>query len=238
MAEKQPNSSQKFSNLKADQEECSLDLETIPDTKQPKSFCFIFCWFFSLFFLGFVSSQVFVFVENQPISKFYQEPRSSYENIYSNKKTLIDYASLTNGGRIIKEKSFPSKNLNKIEELISENNSPGHCWAFQGESGKAVIKLYSPIYPQSFTMVHINSLNYTTAPQRFNVYRLSENEKTILGSYNFDMTIKSEFRNPVQVFECKYGCNIQTDTIVLEILKNYGSFYTCVYQFKVHGVPL
>ena len=91
-------------------------------------------------------------------------------------------------------------------------------------------------------------IDYSNAPKTFRIY--AENEEAeefhLLGTYEFDMSIKGEYRNPVQNFRCKHqtqyliiSCMIPTQKIVLEILSNYGDpEATCVYQLMVHSTWL
>lgn len=230
-----PNTIKRSFNLKDEQMGCLIDLEAIND-KDYKLFNIFKYWLVYFFLLGFLCSQLNFFSNYKFDLETREEVLASEYVVNIEEKNLIDYASSSNGGTVVESLSTGyNKKVNSANEVISDNNAPGKCWGFEGK-GTAGIKLYTRIYPQAFTLVHLNSINYSTAPKIFNVYNLTPNEKILIGSYEFDFTIRSESRKDYQEFKCMYSCDRPVQVILLEVLSNHGDPLTCVYQLKVHGV--
>lgn len=229
-----------FSSIKEEDVSCVIDLENNCSGRNKKQLKGFSCCLIILFLLGFLCSQIVIFLDYSPGA---EEVRESLQPSYcvntKEKYELIDYAAVNNGGKVLRpQKGTLKPGKNSVEELISDNNAPGKCWGFEGNSATATIELFAAIFPQSFTIKHINSLDYSLAPKHFTVYSLQNNEKTLLGRYFFDAKIHEEKRTTEQLFPCKNNCDSLTRTIQLEINENYGNANTCVYQFKVHGHPL
>ena len=225
----------KFSQIEEEQSQCELDITQFQE-KRSKKLCLCTYWFLCFFIFGFVTSQAMKYLSFSPLLEIPMRRNFSYNSAYIEPNELIDFASSANGGKIIPLLSNSSSlQTNLIENVISENNEPGYCWGFKGKSAQVGIGLAESIRPKSFGMVYLNSLNYSTAPKEFIVFGLRENqEKVILGRYEADIYIKGETRKVDQNFECK-NCQEKFSVILLEITENYGSQFTCVYQFKVHG---
>ena len=229
-----------FSNLKEEENSCIVDLENSYQTS-PRlrlrvfSTCFIF-----LFFLGILSSQILSFVNLSSLpTKQVETLIPYYYTLTAESSELLDYASSNNGGKILKSLSTASKsNPNSLTELISDSNSPDKCWNFEGSQGHIAIKLFQPISPQYFTLKHPNTLNYASAPRTFQVFSLSESVKIFHGAYELDLSILHEARHSQTTYKCLHNCSLPIEVILLEVTSNYGSPTTCVYQFKVHGVPI
>lgn len=195
---------------------------------------------FSIFLTGFLLAQVSVFfVKNQKNEDFL----SHFEDeLWVD--TYIDYALGLNGAKIIDEYSqseymgwFSVLSNNKRNAVLSQNNEPGNCWAFDGSYGYIGIHLAARILPRNFTIYHINALQYSTAPKKFNVYSLdNRDECVLLGKYEFEFKIKGVKRKNWGMFQCLYQCDEYVERVVLEVVDNYGATGTCVYQFRVHGV--
>lgn len=83
---------------------------------------------------------------------------------------FIDFAATENGGKVVGAETSPPYHgslmvaliqesilrINTPEEMLSSENAPEHCWAFQGSKGFATIQLGAQIYPKGFTLVHVN----------------------------------------------------------------------------------
>ncbi|XP_025112557.1 sun domain-containing protein 1-like isoform X2 [Pomacea canaliculata] len=177
---------------------------------------------------------------------------------YSSDRTgLPDYALESGGGSVISTRC--SETYYKKTALVSifgiplwyTSNSPrtviqpdvhaGQCWAFKGESGYLVIQLAVPIRPTAFSLEHIpKSLSTTgkidSAPRDFEVYGLESETATKginLGNFSYSTVGK-----PIQHFEVQIQNPGVFRFIELRILNNHGNKeYTCVYRFRVHGVP-
>ena len=231
---------QHFSNIKEDENSCIVDLE-ISERKKPRKRLRVFSIFFiSVFFLGFLFSQTVAFVTlSTPPTKLSETLTPHYSTLYSQNSDFLDYASSDNGGKVFKFLSTSQHaDSNSINHLISDNNSPGKCWNFEGSQATAAIKLFRTVSLQGFTLKHINSVDYSSAPRSFRVYSLNESVKTFHGAYELDLTVDHETRHSQGVYQCTHNCRAATDMVLLEITSNYGSDNTCVYQFKVHGVPV
>lgn len=195
---------------------------------------------FTVFLTGILLMQVAVFmVKNQGNEGL---SRQIQEELWID--TFIDYALASNGAEVIEEYSlaeymgwFSVMSNNKRNAVLSLNNEPGNCWAFDGSYGYIGIKLAARILPRNFTIFHLNSLQYFTAPKILNVYSLDyRNECVRLARYEFDLRIQGVRRKNWGVFECQDFCDYYVQHVLLEVEDNYGAAGTCVYQFKVHGV--
>jgi hypothetical protein len=158
----------------------------------------------SVFVLGFLVSQIVSFLSHSPSEGYIPEslPPLNITKILKEVDHLIDYASSENGGSIIKENSMPeylgwfsSFSSNRRESVIDNNNSPGHCWPFEGRYGFVSLKLSAKIYPELFTLVHLNTVNYSNAPKYFNIFSLDSSEECfLLGTFHFEFEISAENR--------------------------------------------
>ena len=228
-----------YSDLKNQWEENAFDKE---DEVQK-----LVCTAILVFLLGFLLSQISIYLYKHPSAQTEIETlKPKTQTIYQwNVEEFIDYASDTNGGVILSEYSTPEYlgwfyifSQNRQEALISNNNEPGNCWPFNGTYGYIGIQLGQSIYPKHFSIFHINSLSYSSAPKNIKVYSLDHPSETVLlASYFFDLTIKGEKRQNSGFFECEFECEKPLSRVLLEVNDNYGGNGTCVYQFKVHGIP-
>jgi len=94
--------------------------------------------------------------------------------------------------------------FNRLDYLISSDNSKAYCWAFEGESGYATVHLPRAISPSQFSLVHINSLQAFNAPRDFSLYSTGLDACWLLGSYQFRFAPDQERRETVQFFPCRY----------------------------------
>lgn len=180
--------------------------------------------------------------------------------IYDADKTgRVDYALESAGGQIISIRCTQRYNVNTRAfkllgfTLFYESGDPrtviqGHtlqpgvCWAFQDFPGYLLIKLRSLIKVTGFTMEHaqrsiLPNNEMRSAPKKFNVWGLKEEndmEPILFGEYEF-----SENDDSLQYFPIQNENIIDLyEYIELRIHSNHGQLeYTCLYRFRVHGIP-
>lgn len=125
--------------------------------------------------------------------------------------------------------------------VIQPGIQPGLCWAFVGSRGNLVFELSQNITVTGFTMEHIPSSistsgNIDSAPYVFHVLGLtSENDEnsTFLGRFTYEDNGVS-----LQRYDAKH-VNRSFKMVELVIESNHGSSkYTCLYRFRVHGIPM
>jgi Sad1 / UNC-like C-terminal len=206
----------------------------------------ILFFFIVIFLLGWISSQLIMFV-------FKTEPETEIKELeiieptYTTKIEVgyenIDYAALKNGGSIDKESSSPEYHgifsfisSNRLESLLSDNNAPENCWPIMGNYGHAGIRLGKEIYPTGFTIV-LSKKPTDTSPRLVSVYSLDTDSCYLLAETEIVISPKATEINSSVFFECKLQCGNPTQLILVEINDNYGNENTCMYQFKVHGLP-
>lgn len=177
--------------------------------------------------------------------------------------SLVDFASAMNGGVAVPAASSPSFHghllvlltqeslggFNQLALVIDPDNSSGKCWAFEGREGYATIRLGKAVFPTRFALVHANVscmqlLHYHTAPRDFSVYNVRGDLKSLLGAYRFELERTDFTRDTTQLFPCQHqyflrSCDEPLHTVMLKVENNHGDAnVTCVYQFRVHGLPL
>ncbi|XP_034189562.2 uncharacterized protein LOC117608476 [Osmia lignaria lignaria] len=181
--------------------------------------------------------------------------------VYDADKTgRVDYALESAGGQIISTRCTQKYDIKtRVFKLLAltlhhENNDPrtviqgnpiqpGICWAFQGFPGYLLIKLRSAIFVTGFTFEHaaktiLPNGEMRSAPKKFNVWGFEdENDPApvMFGDYEFAASDDSLQYFPVQnaTIERPY------EYVELRIQSNHGQLeYTCLYRFRVHGVPV
>ncbi|KAM5273639.1 SUN domain-containing protein 3 [Ctenodactylus gundi] len=125
--------------------------------------------------------------------------------------------------------------------ILQPDVHPGKCWAFPGSQGHVLIKLARKILPTAVTIEHISekvspSGNTSSAPKEFSVYgvmKKCEGEEVFLGQFIYNRT-----GSTVQTFDLEHEASEPLLCVKLKVLSNWGHLhYTCVYRFRVHGVP-
>ncbi|XP_027041028.1 SUN domain-containing protein 2-like [Pocillopora damicornis] len=127
--------------------------------------------------------------------------------------------------------------------IIQPGSTPGECWAFHGSSGFVVIKLSRLIKPTSFTLEHMATTlsqfedhSIPSAPKEFSVWGWADargSEKVLLGEYLY-----SDRGHALQNFPVQATTVPEFRYIELKVLSNYGNpAFTCLYRFRVHGLP-
>uniref|UniRef100_A0A8D2CX52 SUN domain-containing protein 3 n=1 Tax=Sciurus vulgaris TaxID=55149 RepID=A0A8D2CX52_SCIVU len=170
---------------------------------------------------------------------------------------MADYALKSAGASIIEAGTSESYKNNKAklywhgigflnyemppDIILQPDVHPGKCWAFPGSQGHILIKLARKIIPTAVTMEHISekvspSGNISSAPKEFSVYGIAkkcEGEEVFLGRFIYNKT-----ETTVQTFELQHEVSEPLLCVNLKILSNWGHpKYTCLYRFRVHGVP-
>ncbi|KAK7507227.1 hypothetical protein BaRGS_00001162 [Batillaria attramentaria] len=130
---------------------------------------------------------------------------------------------------------------NSPRTVVQPEVHPGQCWAFKGTSGYIVIQLAVPIRPTAFSLEHIpKSLSMTgsidSAPRDFIVFGLESEKDTVgvnLGNYTYQTVGR-----PIQHFDVQISNPGVFNFVELRVMNNHGNKeYTCLYRFRVHGVP-
>ena len=159
---------------------------------------------------------------------------------------LINYAADFNGAVIVKAEPLPASfteilfnsKENSPEKVLSSNNFKGNCWGFQGNNGEITIKTAKSIYPQHFTIIHTNSVNFDSAPRKICVYRVFQAKEALLSCFDFFIPKGLSKADFIKTFECETNCFEKTSEFKFKILSNHGSDFTCVYQILIHGEPI
>lgn len=176
--------------------------------------------------------------------------------VYDADKTgLADYALESSGGIVLSTRCTETKTANAQfsifgiplwhtsrgpRAVIQPGVHPGECWPFPGSNGYLVIQLSERIFVTGVTLEHIpRSLapngTIDSAPKDFSVWALrseTDLEPALLGKFRFEVDGPS-----LQYFET----NKLPDpylVVELKIHSNHGKLeYTCLYRFRVHGIP-
>nr|XP_022315517.1 SUN domain-containing protein 2-like isoform X2 [Crassostrea virginica]XP_022315519.1 SUN domain-containing protein 2-like isoform X2 [Crassostrea virginica]XP_022315520.1 SUN domain-containing protein 2-like isoform X2 [Crassostrea virginica] len=179
------------------------------------------------------------------------------EKFSADKIAMPDFALESAGGSIISTKCSETfhKNTarlsilgiplwyvsNSPRSVIQPEMQPGSCWAFQGSKGHLVIELSANITPTAFTMEHIPKSiapdgKIDSAPKNFIVLGLSNEYDTVgsnLGNFTY-----LDSGPPLQTFSVMKPKVGVYKFIQLSVLSNHGNpLYTCIYRFRVHGIP-
>lgn len=214
---------------------CTSNLKKLskPSTSSPFGLCSNL--FFFLFTFGFLTCQlVFYYRDSSKLPGISDQNRRYIEKV--EESSFIDFASASAGGKIIKDKSSKGLKQNPIDLLINDNNEQGQCWGFDGHVGWAYIELSQTVFIKSIEIVHLNSLDYSSAPKNFYLLGIQANgdAKELLAD-SLDMTIKSESRKSNFLFNV--AGLVPFSSILINVTSNHGGRQTCVYQLKVYGKP-
>ena len=205
----------------------------------------IFCFFVVVFLLGWLCSQLIMFAfkssAGDPQEIEILEPYffTTVENTFE----YIDYAASKNGGKILKELSTPELHgilapitPNNLDSLLLDDNSAEICWPIMGKHGHAAIQLSAEIYPVGFSIVFPKKFK-DTMPKDVRVYSLDSDSSYELARCKVEANPQDIRITTELFFPCQTNCMLPTQIILVEINDNYGGEYTCLYQFKVHGLP-
>ncbi|CAL1578444.1 unnamed protein product [Knipowitschia caucasica] len=115
--------------------------------------------------------------------------------------------------------------------------TPGQCWGMEGSSMQLFIAMATHVHISHVTIGHITAEQSLTgkissAPKEFSVYGLKqcEGEETLLGMFEFQ-----DNGDTFQTFEVHEHTDAVFKFVRLQVENNYGSNYTCLYNFRVHG---
>ncbi|XP_065338667.1 klaroid protein-like isoform X2 [Cloeon dipterum] len=179
----------------------------------------------------------------------------------ADKTNLPDYALESSGGMILTTRcteSYDERNAftyylgmdwlyqrvhkpNNPRSIIQPSVNPGDCYAFKGATGIILIELSKKIHLTAVTMEHIPKTislngNIDSAPKDFSIWGFKEDQDTDpiqLGSFTY-----VDNGQALQTFEIL----VEHDSyqkVELRIESNHGHLeYTCIYRFRVHGVPV
>ena len=204
----------------------------------------ILCFFSVIFLLGYLSSisLMFTLKDSSPQEVEVEIVDPSYITYIEGTAELIDYAASKNGGEILFNLSSPefhgtlsSVTQNNLNSLISDSNGPEECWPSLGTEGFATVRLAARIFPTGFSVVLPSSF-LTTIPKKLSVFSVDSSKSNLLGTIEVKISEKAE-KLPKSVFApCLSHCQEPTQVLRLEVEENYGDNFTCVYQFKAHGL--
>ncbi|VDD91966.1 unnamed protein product [Enterobius vermicularis] len=180
--------------------------------------------------------------------------KSALEIYDADKTGLHDFAVESAGGKIVLEKTsatYMPRMSGVFRLFFSPTKSPGiviqrklgfgpgECWAFEGGNGVITVKLSQPANVSAVSYEHLSAkLNpdgtISSAPKNFQIWgynNLEESTGRLLGEYKY-----SDLGPPLQFFKTQTSVlPTLAKYIEFRILSNYGSKYTCLYRFRVHG---
>lgn len=204
----------------------------------------ILCFFSVVFLLGYLSSisLMFSMKDSSPQEVEVEVVDPSYITYIESTSELIDYAAYKNGGQILFNLSSPefhgtfsAVTANNLNSLISDANGPEECWPSVGTEGFATVQLAARIFPTGFSVV-LPSVFLKTIPKRLRVFSVDSSKSHLLATVDVIISEKTE-KLPRSVFApCVMHCQEPTQVLRLEVEENYGDNFTCVYQFKAHGL--
>lgn len=192
---------------------------------------------------------------NPSKESIYKIVKDSIFSVVSESVEQPDYALYKTGGRPFYSKTKSEQTLsysswislifgntrsvykNDPKIALDASMSPGDCWSFAGSKANFTVKLSCPIIPTAFTIDHISrklSFHPESAPKSLKVYGLNEInfERYFLSVYEYDNSGQVS-----QTFQVSSSTSIQFKIIQLEINSNHGYHNTCLYRFRVHGIP-
>ncbi|XP_015838244.1 SUN domain-containing protein 3 isoform X2 [Tribolium castaneum] len=160
-----------------------------------------------------------------------------------------DFALESSGGKVLSVEAAPYSNPKSLfgfslcegdhgpSSMIQATTAPGQCWAFKGQTGKAVLQLIDYVLIDSVTLEHIPptispSGGIDSAPKDFKLWGLEKpnGAKLFLGEFRYTAeggTVQTFNVNNVSSFY-KY--------VEFEIVTNHGNKdFTCVYRIRLHG---
>ncbi|VBB27173.1 unnamed protein product, partial [Acanthocheilonema viteae] len=177
-------------------------------------------------------------------------------DMYDADKTgKVDYALESSGASVISTRcTEPYKENSRLESIFGiplwySSYSPraviqhrplaaGECWAFRGK-GYLTIRLSHPIYVTEVSYEHLHSTLHPdgvlkSAPKLFQVYSYKAvddlKSKSLIGQYEYDIKGRA-----LQTFRAQNELNTSVSIVELVVQSNWGSNYTCLYRFRVHG---
>ncbi|VDK78664.1 unnamed protein product [Litomosoides sigmodontis] len=186
------------------------------------------------------------------IKKMITDALDTYD---ADKTGKVDYALESSGASVISTRCTETyKENSRLESVFGiplwySSYSPraviqhrtlaaGECWAFRGK-GYLTIKLSHPIYITEVSYEHLHSTLHPdgvlkSAPKLFEVYSYKTfddlKSKSLVGQYEYDIKGRA-----LQTFHAQNELNTSVSVVELVVQSNWGSDYTCLYRFRVHG---
>ncbi|KAK0420349.1 hypothetical protein QR680_014625 [Steinernema hermaphroditum] len=180
-------------------------------------------------------------------------------DVYDADKTgMADYALESAGGSVLSTRcTVPYKETSRLESIYgiplwyssysprsviqrkSQGATAGECWAFTGNHGYLAVQLASRVNVTAVSYEHLPVSvspqgHIKSAPKEFLVWSYQTlddtNTRVLLGTFEYD-----SYGSAIQTFPIQNKDPRGTPIIELEVLSNYGSDYTCLYRFRVHG---
>ncbi|KAJ3452421.1 klaroid isoform a-related [Anaeramoeba flamelloides] len=175
-------------------------------------------------------------------------------------ETLVDYASINLGAKVVKEHSSatykeaqpitrPLQWINsklssypKHEAALDSSLRLGDCWPFSGSNGNLTVQLAHTVSIDSFAIDHSLETKYeknSSAPKNLRIFYYDLHDKDLQSPkliLNDEFDFDSGFSKKIYYQGKK---EIISRVIKLEILDNYGNQnWTCLYRFRVYGFPV
>ncbi|BES99709.1 Sad1 / UNC-like C-terminal [Nesidiocoris tenuis] len=175
--------------------------------------------------------------------------RKQLELYAADKTGMADFAMRKLGGCIVTvrdtrpygEKTFFGIGFvpgSDPHEMLNPSVEPGHCWAFHGSRGTAVIKLIAPVFVTHLTLEHILPLmapsgDISSAPKKFTLFGLDQPEAFMKHNFGqFEFKAEGPSLQTFSLVESQQS--YQYVEVVFE--SNHGNAqYTCVYRVRIHG---
>eukprot|EP01126_Amoeba_proteus_P044033 TRINITY_DN4872_c0_g1_i1.p1 TRINITY_DN4872_c0_g1~~TRINITY_DN4872_c0_g1_i1.p1 ORF type:complete len:390 (-),score=110.70 TRINITY_DN4872_c0_g1_i1:370-1539(-) len=133
--------------------------------------------------------------------------------------------------------------------MIMPSLDPGNCWAFPGRRANVTLKLYEEVEITHVSVDHVHKKvvgngdgdGRQSAPNEMKLYGWSLDKKenklkdqVLLLEFNYDLEGEQIQTFPVKSIEPdQQGKRYQF--VTFEILSNHGSYFTCIYRFRVHS---
>uniref|UniRef100_A0A914DYN0 SUN domain-containing protein n=1 Tax=Acrobeloides nanus TaxID=290746 RepID=A0A914DYN0_9BILA len=137
---------------------------------------------------------------------------------------------------------YTNVNPRSVIQRKSQGINAGECWPFVGGHGYLTIKLSHRVNVTAISYEHLPkelapSGELKSAPNEFIVWSYQDandlSTRFELGRFVYDINGDS-----LQMFTVNNHDVQGTPVVELEIVSNYGDQKTCLYRFRVHGIPL
>jgi len=170
---------------------------------------------------------------------------------HADRTNKVDFALAVGGGAVlasspsvtIKEKSWLFGEWETVarlpENMLSPDMNLGQCWAMEGSSGWALLKLSRLVHVESVSLEHIsNGLTPVSqsTPKVVKFYGLEREPKpdeTLPGLFLASVDYN---REGARIQESVVAPSQQTFQFLnMTVESNHGASYTCIYRVRVHG---
>ncbi|MFH4975450.1 hypothetical protein AB6A40_002159 [Gnathostoma spinigerum] len=197
-------------------------------------------------------------VINSSVQQQIDEAIARYD---ADKTGFADYALESSGATVIKSRSshtykkggkmyyifgIPIMQSQISPQIVIQGRQglyAGECWPFEGSSGYITVQLSAPvdlvsvsyehILAQSSPYGHINSAPRLIEIVAYRKLASKSDDNTVIGHFEYLSNGSS-----LQIFKIQESNKTKNiNAIEFRVLTNYGSAYTCLYRFRVHGRP-